>query len=56
MRILFSYSKEYSCSQKYIHETETTWAIKPEQAVKGEMFFYSAVQKKSGCFSKNYLN
>lgn len=56
MRVLLSYSKEYSCSQKYTHETETTRAINHEQTVKGEMLFYSAVQKKSGCFSKNNLN
>lgn len=44
MRVLFTYSKEYSGSQKYIQETEKTWAINHEQTVKGEkgfLFSYS---------------
>lgn len=39
MRVLFTYSKVYSGSQKYIYETETPWAINHEQTVKGEKYF-----------------
>lgn len=44
MRVLFTCSKEYSGSQKYVHETEATRAINHEQTVKGEkgvLFSYS---------------